>query len=84
MVENRHHTDFVKYFELAFGKRPARELYVLADDPDQINNRVGDPELAEVEEELYGRLMEELISKGDPRVTEDPVRYESLPFTASK
>jgi len=81
MVENRDHTDHARQYELGFGKRPQHELYVLADDPDQINNRAGDPELSEIEKELHDRLMAELEETDDPRVTQDPVPFESAPFT---
>ncbi|MDF1825685.1 MAG: sulfatase [Verrucomicrobiales bacterium] len=81
MVENRDHTDYQRHFQLGFGKRPEVELYVLAEDPDQVDNRAGDPALASIEKELRERLMKELTAAGDPRLLEDPVRYESMPFT---
>ncbi len=82
MIENRNVEEFKKQYELGFGKRPERELYVTAEDPDQINNRAGDPSLAEVESTLHKRLMKELKGAADPRVTEDPVRYESGAFVS--
>jgi uncharacterized sulfatase len=83
MIENRDDPEFSEQYKLGFGKRPERELYVVADDPDQVNNRAGDPALADVEKELHERLMAELRSAEDPRVTQDPVPYESLPFTSA-
>lgn len=81
MIQNRDHTDHAHQYEIGFGKRPEHELYVLADDPDQIDNRAGDAELADIEKELHDRLMAELKKTEDPRVTEDPVPFEHSPFT---
>ncbi|MDF1862023.1 MAG: sulfatase [Verrucomicrobiales bacterium] len=83
MIENRDDPKFAKAYELGFGKRPGKELYVIAEDPDQVNNRAGDPALADVEKALHERLMAELRSAKDPRVTQDPVPYEGLPFTSA-
>lgn len=69
------------YYEFAFGKRPARELYRIADDPDQIHNLADDPELASVAEALETKLMEYLEAHNDPRVTGDKMTFERPPFT---
>lgn len=81
MVERREDPEWADEYELGFGKRPRHELYVLADDPDQVVNRAGDPELAEIERGLRERLLSYLKEAGDPRVTEDSVPYERPPFT---
>lgn len=54
--------------ELAFGKRPARELYDLRKDPYQMKNVAADPAYAEVAAKLDVQLMAELKASGDPRV----------------
>ncbi|MEM9282876.1 MAG: sulfatase [Verrucomicrobiota bacterium] len=81
MIVNRNKESVKEAYELGFGKRPERELYVLSSDPDEMNNRAGEAGLAEIEATLHRRLMEELESTLDPRVTEDPVPYELPPFT---
>tara|TARA_R110000850_G_scaffold6593_10_gene25470 strand:- start:506 stop:883 length:378 start_codon:yes stop_codon:yes gene_type:complete len=81
MVENREDAKYQAQYEFGFGRRAERELYVLADDSDQVGNRSGDPSLAEVEAVLHRRLMNELKGALDPRATQDPVPYESAPFT---
>ena len=68
------------HYERAFGRRPAEELYVLATDPDQVENRAADPALAEVRERLAALLMEELARTGDPRVVDGGRFFETPPL----
>ena len=67
-------------YDLAFAKRPAEELYALGDDPHQMNNVADDPEHAVVKARLQERLMRELETTNDPRVTGAPVRFDALPY----
>lgn len=83
MVENREDPQFATAYALGFEKRPQVELYVLSDDPDQINNRAGEESLAAIQKSLHDALFAELIAANDPRVTQDPVPYESEPFTGA-
>lgn len=57
------------HFERAFGKRPARELYDLRNDPFELNNVAEDPAYAEAVKDLDDRLMAELRATADPRAT---------------
>ena len=68
MLRPETRRDFPKEYHLSMGKRPAEELYVVASDPHQIDNRAGDPELAEVKEMLCARLESYLKETGDPRM----------------
>ena len=83
MVENREKAEVAESYALGFAKRPQVELYVLADDPDQINNRAGDESLAAIEKSLHDKLFAELTVANDPRVTQNPVPFESEPYTVS-
>lgn len=56
------------YFDRAFGKRPAQELYDLRNDPHELKNVAEDPAYADAVRELDGRLMAELKATADPRV----------------
>lgn len=47
-------------------ERPPLELYALEDDPQERNNRIGDPALAEVEAELKGALVDWMRRTNDP------------------
>ena len=69
------------FFQIAFGKRPAEELYDLKKDPHQTKNVAEQKSYRAVRVELEGRLMEELIATGDPRVTGDGTTFERPPFT---
>lgn len=81
MVANRNHPEYREHYELGFGRRPRRELYSITEDADQVNNLAEEPDYQNVVERLHRRLIAELQRTGDPRVTEDPVRYEEAPFT---
>ncbi len=69
------------YYDYAFGKRPAEELYNLHQDPDQTINLAADPEYARQREELSARLLTILTDAGDPRLLGDGKLYENPPFT---
>ena len=79
-----HQDQCAEAMRLGFAKRPRRELYVLADDPDQMRNVAGSSELAAVEAQLHGRLMKTLRDTGDPRVLQQTPIFEQPPFTDAK
>ena len=81
LVEHRLDPKWQWYYELAFGKRPAEELYEVKKDPDMLNNLAGKTEFAAVKQKLSERLMQELTRAQDPRVVENPPRFEQAPFT---
>ena len=58
-----------KLFQLAFGKRPAEELYDVKSDPANLRNRAGDPKLAAVRKALAAKLDGHLKRTADPRAT---------------
>jgi uncharacterized sulfatase len=68
------------YFDFAFGRRPAEELYDLRKDPHQIANLADNPELADTKAGLAARLTAVLKETGDPRVTGDGKTFERPPF----
>ncbi|MDR1959453.1 MAG: sulfatase [Planctomycetaceae bacterium] len=72
-----------RYWDFAFGKRPAEELYDLRNDPDYLINVAETPGYAEVRKTLSDRLMEVLISTNDPRVTGDGQMFEKPPFAGT-
>jgi arylsulfatase A-like enzyme len=69
-----------KYFELCFGKRPEFELYNCEDDRDQIHNLASESEYAEKVRELRTTLEQHLSRTGDPRFTEQPVKFEEYRY----
>jgi uncharacterized sulfatase len=81
IVQHRLDPEWKWYYEIAFGKRPSEELYDVKSDPDMIHNLAGKAEFAQVKTKLAERLMTELKRAGDPRVVENPPRFEQSPFT---
>jgi arylsulfatase A-like enzyme len=57
-----------RYWELAFGRRPAEELYDIREDPHCMKNLAGDPEHAGLKQSLWGELAQTLRETGDPRI----------------
>ncbi len=80
LIAQRDNPSWRREYDLAFAKRPREELYVLHDDPDQMNNVAADPKHEDVLNELRTRLMDELRRSGDPRVSEGDVAFEKPPF----
>ena len=70
LVTRRDDPEIKPFYDLAFGKRPAEELYDLAKDPDQVHNVAGRPEYSEVQAGLAPRRMAELEKAQDPRLTD--------------
>jgi uncharacterized sulfatase len=70
-------------WELAFGKRPAEQLYDLRKDPACINNIASAPAYAEIRNELRQKLEDELINQGDPRMFEYGDIFDSYPRHSS-
>jgi arylsulfatase A-like enzyme len=81
MVENRdkdaHHR---KLYDLAFGKRPADELYDLKKDPGQLVDVAADSAYADTVKKLKKRLFAELRKTGDPRVTGKGPDFDKFPY----
>ncbi|MCX8495426.1 MAG: sulfatase [Akkermansiaceae bacterium] len=66
-------------FARIFEKRPARELFDLRVDPFELHNVADDSAYAATLKELDARLMAELKSSGDPRLTgEELDRYPTV------
>ncbi len=64
-----HRKDQPQFFEWAFAKRPAEELYEVAGDPFNLTNLAADDAYADQKRELAARLDEHLKRTADPRAT---------------
>ena len=80
MIHHREDHDVEPLYELAFGKRPREELYDLNEDPHYMHNVAADPAYANVKSQLEGRLIAVLTAQDDPRLMEQPCRYEFEPY----
>lgn len=80
LIDNQGDPTIKKYFDLSFAKRPAEELYVIAEDPFQINNVAADPRYAKVKAKLSSQLTEELKNAADPRVIGGGEKFDEYPY----
>lgn len=80
LVQNRATAQGKPFFDRAFAKRPAEELYDLTKDPDQTVNVASDPAYAAQKEKLAAELMARLKAADDPRLHKT-VPFEQPPFT---
>ncbi len=67
-------------FELAFGKRPAEELYDLRKDPGQLKNVAEQAEYQAEKKRLSDLLMGELSRTKDPRVIGGADLFDKYPY----
>jgi uncharacterized sulfatase len=81
LVAHRNEAQGKAFYERAFAKRPAEELYDLRSDPPQTQNVAVNAAYRAEKDALARRLMKVLVDTGDPRVTGDRMRFERPPFT---
>jgi arylsulfatase A-like enzyme len=77
-------SSFDDYYRLAFGKRPAEELYRVSVDPDCIENLAGKPEFAKVRLELATRMAEMLREQGDPRALGKSDFFDTIQYNGPR
>jgi N-sulfoglucosamine sulfohydrolase len=80
ILDRREEPAMAAYFKLAFGKRPAEELYDLSRDPHQVDNVAGKPEYAEAQQALRAELGRWMADTADPRATGDTDRWDRYPY----
>jgi N-sulfoglucosamine sulfohydrolase len=71
-------------FKLAFGKRPAEELYDLNKDPFQMINIAQEAEYREIKEMLSDKLTRHLKENGDPRELGGEMKWIGAPYYAER
>jgi hypothetical protein len=76
LMEHRNEHGFADLAELAFGMRPAEELYDLKNDPHQMVNLAGSTAMTEAQASLRGRLFDHLKKTGDPRIVGGTVDWD--------
>jgi uncharacterized sulfatase len=80
MLKYRNDPKVKRLFELAFGKRPAEELYDLRKDPGQLDNVAARSEYAQVKNKLAAELMAKLRATKDPRVLGKGDAFDKYPY----
>jgi hypothetical protein len=71
---------YIKFADLAFGKRSAEELYHLSNDPHQLQNLADHQEFQKILVKLRQQLDMYLRETGDPRLTGKPALWDYYPF----
>lgn len=80
MMEHRNEHGVARLAELAFGMRPAEELYDLRKDPHQMHNVAGNVRYLEVQSRLRQQLFDHLRQTKDPRVIGGKVEWDYHPY----
>ena len=80
LVGQRNDPAWKQHYEWAFAKRPREELYILADDPDQVKNVAQNSNYEVIRAKLEAQLMAELKRTNDPRVENEGAFFESPPM----
>jgi hypothetical protein len=83
LVHHRHEPSIRPFYDRAFAKRPAEELYDLKSDKYQMNNVANEAAYAEVKARLRSQLVEQLIATNDPRVVGGGWYFEHPPMSTS-
>jgi len=80
MIEHASDSSVLPLFELAFGKRPAEELYDMRTDPYQMHNLADNSDYRVLKGHLSQRLNRKLEVLGDPRETGEKVSFDEYPY----
>lgn len=80
MLTNRDLPEVAPLFELAFGMRPAEELYDLRSDPDQMVNVAALPEYRALRRRLQAELLDHLSATGDPRLDREGFDFDRVQY----
>lgn len=80
MMEHRNEHGVDKLAALAFGMRPAEELYDLRKDPHQMRNVAGLASMTSIQQPLRERLFKQLRETNDPRVTRGADDWDYYPY----
>jgi arylsulfatase A-like enzyme len=77
-------SSFDEYYRLCFGKRPAEELYRVAEDPDCVKNLASDPALHSLKNQLREEMEASLRKDEDPRVLGRGAIFESYKYVGGR
>lgn len=75
IMQGKGNSEKEAYFELAFGKRPEEELYILENDPYNLRNEANNPKYASALSALRKHLKGWMENTGDLRATEPKTNY---------
>jgi len=81
LVLHRNDSEWKRFCDMAFARRPGEELYDLVKDPYQMRNIAANPAYEQDRTKLAAQLMKILTDAGDPRVSEGGKTFEQPPST---
>ena len=70
-----------EYKKMAFGKRPAEELYMIEKDPDCLQNLATDSKYTALKNQLRERMEKMLKEEGDPRMLGNAAFFDTIKYT---
>jgi hypothetical protein len=77
-------SNFDEYYRLCFGKRPAEELYRIADDPDCVKDLASDATLRPLKRQLREEMEAMLRKDEDPRVLGHGEVFEQYKYLGAR
>jgi len=80
ILSHQEDPQFSKYFQLAFEKRPAEELYDLSKDPYELTNLAAQADYAPQKKKLRQQLDHWMKSTADPRFDHDDDRWDQYHY----
>ncbi len=84
ILARRDEPTIALFFRLAFGLRPAEELYDLSKDPGQLENVAGQPRYADAQKRLRAELDRWMAATGDPRAKGETDFWDRCPYVGSR
>ena len=80
LMDNANKTGFKHFYDLAFSKRPAEELYYVTEDPEQLVNLARNSKYAAIQKKLAAQLQEHLVRTKDPRALGLDAPWDYYPY----
>jgi len=77
LIERRDDPTVGRFFHMAVDRRPAEELYDIAEDPGCVNNLADSPAAVDAKKKLVARFEQYLTKTGDPRIVDGGDIFES-------
>lgn len=84
ILARQHDPQIAPYFQAAFGKRPAEELYDVVQDPGERSNLAGKLEYAEVQKQLRDELDRWMLDTADPRAKGETDFWDKCPYVGGR
>ncbi|MEL0118328.1 MAG: sulfatase [Opitutae bacterium] len=80
LMDNKDRPKFKHFYDLAFAKRPAEELYNVNEDPGQLINLSTKPKYSTIRKKLAQQLKDHLIRTKDPRALGLDAPWDYYPY----